>query len=191
MWEDFGPLLPQIWSNVAEILTIGSTLGSKNIKQNLKDSSFHKKEMDQKFAKFTTSFSLRMPKIEKDKHKWGKTSAIWLSKYVKIKTLSPLPFPEKNTITICNISAIFARKQGRVTNQRVRIKIWQNFADLFKHFGSNVFLFFSYRQQRNQGHFRINLTWYSSLAAFLGIVPFLKNMSYLIQNLMLNRLAPV
>ena len=98
MWEDFGPLLPQIWSYIAEILTICSTLGNKNIKQNLKDSSFHKKETDQKFAKFTTSFSLRMPKIEKDKHKWGKTSAIWLSKYVKIKTLSPLPFPEKTRL---------------------------------------------------------------------------------------------
>ena len=28
-------------------------------------------------------------------------------------------------ITICNIWAIFARKQREVTSQRVRIKIWQ------------------------------------------------------------------
>ena len=31
----------------------------------------------------------------------------------------------ENTITFCNIWAIFARKQSRVTSQRVRIKIWQ------------------------------------------------------------------
>ena len=37
--------------------------------------------------------------------------------------LNPLPFLGKTRFTICNIWAIFARKQGRVTNQRVRIKI--------------------------------------------------------------------
>ena len=86
----------------------------------------------------------------------GKTSAICLSKYVKIKSLSPLPFPGKTQLLFCNIWAFFARKRGRVTNQRVRIKIWQNFVNLYKHFGFNIFQFCSYRSQRT---FRKNFNW--------------------------------
>ena len=51
-------------------------------------------------------------------------------------------------ITSCNIFPIFARKQIRVTDQRVRIKIWQNFVNLLKIFGSSIFQFCSYRSQR-------------------------------------------
>ena len=36
-----------------------------------------------------------MAKIEKHKQQWGKTSAIGLCNYVKIKALSPLLFPGK------------------------------------------------------------------------------------------------
>ena len=59
--------------------------------------------------------------------------------------LSPLPFLGKTRFTICNIWTIFSRKQGRVTNQSVRIKtfafmlrpIWLNksFSFLWNHFG--------------------------------------------------------
>ena len=66
------------------------------------------------------------------------------------------PVHRKNTITFCNIWALFAWKRGRVTNQRVRIKIWQNFVNLYKHFGSNIFQFWSYRSQRT---FQENFNW--------------------------------
>ena len=55
-----------------------------------KDLSFHEKETDPKFALLV---QLKMAEIEKDKQYWGKTSAIGLFKYVKIKALSP--FQEK------------------------------------------------------------------------------------------------
>ena len=39
-----------------------------------------------------------MAEIEKDKQQWGKASAIGLSKYVKIKALSPLLFSGKTRL---------------------------------------------------------------------------------------------
>ena len=53
--------------------------------------------------------------------------------------------------------------------------------------------FSSFAAIDNKGHFRKNLTGFSSLAVFLVAMPtFLKKwVRYLIQNLMLNRLAPV
>ena len=69
-WEVFGPLLPQIWSSIAEILTRGNTLGNKNIVwKNLKDSNFHQKETDPKFAflvqLWLPIFPWRWPKSKK------------------------------------------------------------------------------------------------------------------------------
>ena len=56
----------------------------------------------------------------------GINFAIKLIKYFKMKSVSiSSHFPRKNTITFCNIWDIFTRKQGGVTSQRVRIKIWQ------------------------------------------------------------------
>ena len=51
-WEDFGPLLSQIWPSIAEILTRDSNLAKKKktFEKNLKDLTFHKKETDAKFA---------------------------------------------------------------------------------------------------------------------------------------------
>ena len=81
-------------------------------------------------------------------------------------------FSRKNTITICNIWAICARKQGKVTNQRVRIKfdkvVWNCWNIL-------VPTFFSFAAIDRKGDFRKILTGFSSLAAFLGTMPtFLK-----------------
>ena len=73
------------------------------------------------------------------------------------------PLSQKNTITFSNIWAIFPRKQGRVTNQRVRIKIWQNFVNLLKNFGSNIFQFCSYRSQRT---FQKNFSWIFKVGCF-------------------------
>ena len=39
--------------------------------------------------------NLKKAEIEKNKQWWGKTSDIGLTKYVKIKSLSPLPLPGK------------------------------------------------------------------------------------------------
>ena len=46
----------------------------------------------------TTPFPLKMTEIEKDNNWWGKTSAIRLSEYVKIKALSPFSFPRKTRL---------------------------------------------------------------------------------------------
>ena len=56
---------------------------------------------------FWSDFDLPFPP-EDDR----KTLAIELSKYLKIKALSPLPFPGKNTISFCSISAVFCEKKG-------------------------------------------------------------------------------
>ena len=92
-------------------------------------------------------------------------------------------------ITSCNIFPIFARKQIRVTDQRVRIKIWQDFVS-FKKFLARAFS--SFAAIGHKGHFWKILTGFSSLGAFQ--VPRLheKNeLDYLIQDLMLKRLAPI
>ena len=47
----FGLFLPKIYLTIVEILTRGSTLPNNNIVwKNLKDSNFHEKETDPKFA---------------------------------------------------------------------------------------------------------------------------------------------
>ena len=58
------------------------------------------------------------------------------------------PLSEKNTIAFCNIWDIFTRKQGGVTSQRVRIKIWQilfhpydSWSTFCKVFDPNIFQF--------------------------------------------------
>ena len=112
----------------------------------------------------------RWPKSKKDKQWWGKISTIRLSKYVKIFHLS-----RKNVITFCYIWAIFARKQGRVTNQKVRSKIWQNFINLL-----NILIptFSSFGAIDHKGHFRKILSGFLSLPPFLGTTPtFFKKVS--------------
>ena len=102
-WEVFGPLLSQIWSNIAEILTTAN----KNTENFLKDSSIYGKDTDPKLALLVELWLLfsswRWPKLKKNKQQCGKTSAIELSKYVKMKSLSPLPFLGK----IPSLFAIF------------------------------------------------------------------------------------
>ena len=100
---------------------------------------------------FDPLLPLKMAEIEINKQQCRKISA----KYVKNKGLISSSLSGKNMITICNIWAIFARKQGGVTSQRVRIKIWQilfhphflvNFL-LKKKIDSDIFYFCGYKSQ--------------------------------------------
>ena len=89
--------LPQIWSNIAEILTRGSTLASNNVAwKKFKDSSFHEKETDPKFALlvqlWTPISPWKWPKLKRYNQWCGKTSVTGLSKYVRIKARPPLSF---------------------------------------------------------------------------------------------------
>ena len=96
-WGGFWALLSQIWSKIAEILIRSSSLANKNIVwKNLKDSTFYRKEMYLKFARLVHLWPPVFP--------W-KTSAIGLTKCVKIKALSPLPFPGKTRLllAICGV----------------------------------------------------------------------------------------
>ena len=105
-------------------------------------------------------------------------------------SISP-PLSRKNTITLSNIWAIFARKQCRVTNQKVRIKIWQNFVNLQKHFGSSIFQFGSYKSHRT---FQKNCNWIFKFGCFSCCHDYIfeiNELDYLMQNLMLNQLAPI
>ena len=136
--------------------------------------------MDRKFALLVQlwppDFPWRWPKSKKISSSGEKLQPLVYLNMAKSRLYSSLLF-RKNTIIICNIWANFARKQGRVTNKRVSIKIWQNFVNLLKHFGSNIFLFCSYRSQRT---FQKNFNGILSLAAFLGTMPtFLKKMNKL------------
>ena len=95
-WIFLGPLLPQIWPDFAEIFTRDSVLGDKNsVSIILQTLEFLQNRMDTKFAHLVqpwpSHFPLIMVKIEKNKF-YRKTSALRLSKYAKIQTLSFLPF---------------------------------------------------------------------------------------------------
>ena len=114
--------------------------------------------MDPKFAFFA------QVEIEKDRQKRGKNSAIGPSKYVKRKALSPLPFPGKTRL----LFAIF----------ELFLEFFQNLTKFCKFVNTFWFKIFSVLQLYHKGHFRKNLSGFSSLAAFLGITPtFLKKVS--------------
>ena len=100
----------------------------------------------------------------------GKPSAIGLSKYVKVKALSPLLFLEK-TRSLFAIFGLFL-PGNRVESKIKGIESKCRFVKTcwFQHFPV---------LQLCKGHFRKNLSGFSSLAA------------YLMQNLMLNRLTPI
>ena len=78
----------------------------------------------------------------------GKNLSHWAVQICQYQGSISTPRSRKYTITFCIIWAAFARKQGSVTNQSFKIKIWQNFVNLQNHFGSNIFQFCSYRLKR-------------------------------------------
>ena len=101
------------------------------------------------------------------------------------------PFFGKNTITFCNMWAIFARKQGGVTSQKVRIKIWEI---LFYPHDFWWISFSSFEAKDHKGHFRKILIQIFKFGCFSSyhVYTFQENESdFLMQNLMLNGLAPI
>ena len=55
-----------------------------------------------------------------------KSFSRWAIQICQNQGFNSSPLSGKNTITFCNIWAIFARKQGGVTSQRAKIEVWQN-----------------------------------------------------------------
>ena len=125
-WGIVRTLLPQKRFDFAEICTRGSILAKTVFEKPFKILDFYENETDPKFALLVQLWTLvtswRWPKSKEINPFPEKTLTIKLFKYVKIKALSSLPFPGRNTIfnTIC---ANFGRKQGEITLLRHRIKI--------------------------------------------------------------------
>ena len=112
------------------------------------------------------------------------------------------PLSGKNTVTFCNICDIFIRKQGGVKSQRNRIKIWQKLfhphdsgSTSCKKILVQIFQFSVYRSQRtfqkNNTDFQIWLVFLVPFLHFLKPTFFTYFFSYLMQNLILTRLAPI
>ena len=102
-------------------------------------------------------------------------------------------------IIICNIWAIFARKQGGITSQRVRIKIWQILFHPHYSWSTSckknlIPTFSNFVATNHKVHFRKVLTQILKFRCFswYHAYIFVNNKSNIpMQNLMLNRLAPI
>ena len=103
----------------------------------MKDFSLHKKETDPNFALLVQLWPLvflwRWPKSKKIRSSGEKFRLLGFPIISKSKLYLLSPFQE-NHDSVWNIWAILARRKDRVTNQRVRIKIWQNFCKFIKIF---------------------------------------------------------
>ena len=157
----------------------------------MKDWSFYGKfllsffETEPKFALLVQlkqpASSWRWPKSNKTITPPKKASTIGLSNFVKIKALSPLPFPGKIWLLFA-LFGLFLAAKGRghnwkVPNQHLTYPISPK--QFFKKLLFSTFQFCGYRSfQKNKGHFRKFLTGFSSSAAFLDIMPtYLKKIS--------------
>ena len=108
----------------------GSTLANKNTVWKILEGLVYLWKRDRlKVSTFgptlTPLFPLNMAKIHKNKQWCGKTSAIELSKFVKMKSLSHLPFPRKIRLLFAIFGIFLRGKRVGVTSQRSRIKVWQ------------------------------------------------------------------
>ena len=118
----------------------------------------------------------------------GKNYSHWTIQICLNQSSICSPLSRKNTITLCNIWAIFARKQGRVTNQSVRIKIWQNFENC------KIILVSTYSSYRSQRAYKKNFNWIFKFGCFSRYHAYIfeKNeLDFLMLNLKLNWLAPI
>ena len=103
-------------------------------------------------SNFHPLFPLKMAEIEIYKQQCKKN----FSQIRQNKGFISSSLPGKNMITICNIWAIFARRQKGVTSQRIRIKIWQILfhphyswsISCIKNFDSVIFQFCGCKSQR-------------------------------------------
>ena len=113
----FWALISAIWCNIGKILNNGSTLANKNIVSNFFEGFFYLWKRDgPKVSTFaptlTLLFLLKMAEIGSNKQHCSKTLAIELSKYVKMKPLSHLPFLGKYD-SVLQYLEYFYRETGR------------------------------------------------------------------------------
>ena len=109
------------------------------------------------------------------------------------------PLSGKNTISFCITWVIFARKQSGVTSERARINVWQN--PFHPHNSDQLppkkilFPTFSgFAAIDHKGHFTKILTGIFKFGCFSWYHAYIfeKNeLDFLMQNLMLDRLAPI
>ena len=99
-WRFLDPKLPQILSDFYKIFARGSIQGDKNCVLGISEKFevFQKRHVP-KVCTFgpplTSRLPLKMAEIEKNNYFLSKTLAIELSKYRKIKAITPLAFPGK------------------------------------------------------------------------------------------------
>ena len=156
--ESFWSLTLTISSNIAKILSRGSTLAKITLFENFFEGflSIYGKWTG---PILTPLFLLKMAKIEKNKQYCGKTSAVKLSKVFIFSLLFG-----KNTISCFNIWDVFTRNQGAVASQRGRIKIWHILFHPHDSWPTSckkilVQIFSSFVAIDQKGHFRKILTW--------------------------------
>ena len=99
--EVFGPLLSQIWSNISEIFTKGSTLAKNDIvRKKFEGLEFSWKREGPKGCTFgpilTTHFPLKMAEIEKKKLLVGKNVSHWAIQICQNKVSISSPLTSKN-----------------------------------------------------------------------------------------------
>ena len=121
----------------------------------------------------TPCLPLKMGEIEKNRHQWGKTSAIGLSKSVKIKASSLhliSPF-RGNTITFCNIWDIKETWRGyksKGQNQRSNLRNSISSKQFLTNFPQKILVatFSSFVAIDHKSHFRKILTRIFKFACF-------------------------
>ena len=127
-WENFGPLLPQIWSNIAEILSKSSTLANKNIVwKKFEGFELSQKRGGSKFSLLVQLWPLvfpwRWPKSKKIRSSGEKLQLLGHANMSKSRLYLLSPFQEKQDYYLLYLG-FFAMKQVRITNQGIRIKTW-------------------------------------------------------------------
>ena len=117
-------------------------------------------------------------------------SAIGLSKYVKIKALSPLSFPGKIRLLFALFGLFFARKRARPqvggSESKCDISYFTHTIPCqfpVKKVGSNTFQLCGYRSQK--------IFKFGCFSRYHAYIFEKSGSDILMQNLMLNRLAPI
>ena len=114
----FGPLLPQMWSSFPDVFTRCITLAKKHCLEIFwKIRVFTKKGRTQSLH-FWSNLDLPFPPEHGRKKDWA-------IQIFQIQSSISSTLSEEDAISFCTTWTIFGRKQGKVTSQKVRIKIWQ------------------------------------------------------------------
>ena len=145
-------------------------------------------------------FSLKIVKIEKKKIFSRKNFSHRVSKYRKIKALSSLIFPGKIRLlfALCILS-IFGWKPAKIKGQRVRIKIWNSFfyehgswaSSNKKKFGSSTFQFCGLGANVRFCKILTHFFKFGCFSRYHAQIFIKTSLDFPMQNLILNRLAPI